>query len=86
MSGEGIAILVLVGTNLLALAIMGTWVWIRGRAVAEEKAARCFLTQEVERLERAAELGDETARVEVLTHEDALAELLDIPDLDDGAG
>ena len=85
MTAAGITILILLAALLLEGVVLGIWIWARGRRLAEEAAARCVLAGEVDRLQRAAEIDVEEDRVDELTADEVLAELLSNPDLDSGA-
>ncbi len=81
-----IVILVMGGIIALEAAVLGAWLWYRGRQLAKAEEIACYLRTEVRRLERADELRAQAALGKEMNNAEAVADFDHHDfDLDSGA-
>ena len=86
MTAAGWAVLILAVALAVTVVVAALWLRSRGRAIARGLAKAVRLQHEIEALQRAAALTTEAGRVEGLTDDQVLAELVDHPGRRDSDG
>lgn len=76
MDAPWIVVLALLGAWLVTAAVLGFLYWRRGDQLTDARHTGCLLQQEVRRLRRDAATYDERERLESMSDDDLLRELL----------